>query len=329
MLPRVRAELSGINSLIELTDFYHLAGRLESLKRGVDFVFRDIKWRDLIKNLLTPRSMSRALGSNYLSWKFFLDPFAADVQAVMHALGSIEKRIMRLLKESESVRLRHYAKVFNEFDPVEPIEYVGDVFHDPDIARVAVTRFVHYEPTKFHAEIQYTYRYAAFQVEFAQLLGLLDAFGINLNPATIWRAIPFSFVIDWVVNVGRWLDRLKLRNMEPTLNISRYLWSVSRARRIDCTISRSSANYPPRATAYVPFRGIPLPTVNESSYGRFTTMPDRTSIETSSLDSEEFRLGVALALVQGRRRTRSQSRLRLENAVRKHNAPATSKLKRS
>jgi hypothetical protein len=185
------------------------------------------------------------------------------------------------------------------------------VFHGPDLTRIEVRRIVSSFPSEFHAEIEYTYKYAQFQVEFAQLLGLLDAFGINLNPATIWRAIPFSFIVDWVINVGRWLDRLKLRNMEPAINIRRYCWSIKRSRRIDCTIGRFSANYSPNSSVFAPDHSIPLPSVSETSYGRWITLPDRTSIESSSLDSEEFTLGAALLLSRRRSRSRRDARNRI------------------
>jgi hypothetical protein len=321
MLPRIRSELSGINSLIELADFKHLPATLARMSnvigRTLSGQFSHL--RELYNAYGTLGNMAKGLGSNYLQWKFFLAPFISDVQAVMLALNTTHKRILRLLASAEKEQHRHYSRVFKEFDDVEPTQFSGTIFHGPDLTRVEVRRVVTSFPSQFHAEIEYTYRYSAFQVEFAQLLGLLDAFGINLNPAVIWRAIPFSFIVDWVVNVGRWLDRLKLRNMEPVINIRRYCWSVKRIRRLDCSISRSSANYPPSAGVYAPANSIPLPTVSEVSYGRWTTLPDRTSIESSSLDSEEFRLGTALLISRGRNRTRRNARQRIAKVTkRKH-----------
>jgi hypothetical protein len=321
MLPRIRSELSGVNSLIELADFKHfpatLARMSEVVGKTLSGQFGHL--RDLYKAYGTLGNIGKEVGGNFLQWKFFLAPFISDVQAVMRALQSTHNRVMRLLVGSEKEQHRHYSRVFKEFDSVDPTQFAGNVFHGPDITRVEVRRVVTSFPSEFHAEIEYTYRYSQFQVEFAQLLGLLDAFGINLNPATIWRAIPFSFIIDWVISVGLWLDRLKLRNMEPAINIRRYCWSVKRSRRIDCSISRYSANYPVNSAAYAPNYSTPLPTVSEVSYGRWTTLPDRTSISTSSLDSEEFRLGTALLLSRGRFRTRRDARNRITQVTkRKH-----------
>lgn len=321
LLPRIRAELSGVNSLIELKDFANLPHTLYRLTDTAGRVFTGqfAHLKSLYKQYGTLGNMAKEVGSHFLEWKFNLAPFIADVHSVMKALQVMHDRIIRLLQHSAKGQHRHYSRWFSEFEVPPERRYFGTVFHGPDIMLVSVNRQVHYEPSKFHAEIDYTYGYGRFQTEFAQLLGLLDAFGINLNPATIWRAIPFSFLVDWVVDVGRWFDRLKLRNMEPTLNIRRYLWSVTRSRRIDCQISRSSSNYPPNAYVFTPTGGIPLPTVTETSYGRWTTLPDRTSISSSKLDSEEFTLGVALALSMRRRQTRRNSRRRIAQVTnRKH-----------
>jgi hypothetical protein len=313
MLPRIRAELSGVNSLIELTDFLHFPAALARMSnvigKSLSGEFRHL--RSLYNNYGTLGNMAKELGGNFLQWKFFIQPFISDVQSVMKALQGTHDRILRLLRASEKGQLRHYSRVFNEFDKVDPTVFAGTIFHGPDLTRIEVNRTVSMAPSEFHAEIDYTYSYSQFQVEFAQLLGLLDAFGVNLNPATIWRAIPFSFVVDWFVNVGRWLDRLKLRNMEPVINIRRYCWSIKRSRRIDCRISRFSANYPPSGAAFAPNLSTYLPSLYETSFGRWTTMPDRTSIESSSLDSEEFKLGTALLLSRRRVRSRSNARSRI------------------
>lgn len=312
MLPYIRAELSGINSLIELRDFADLPHALNRMAQ-VSGRLLSGQWahlRELYRDWGTLRNMSKEVGSNLLQWKFFLAPFISDVRAVMHSLETMHERIIAMLKSSEKVQRRHYGRKFKEYEDVDPMEFSGNVWNDPDNTHVVVRRLVLQEPSKFHAEIEYTFGYSSFQVEYAQLLGLLDAFGVNLNPATIWRAIPFSFIIDWVVSVGRWLDRLKLRNMAPTLNIHRYCWSIARERRIDCTITRSSANYPPNPSVYAPSGSTPLPPIVEKSYGRFLDVPDRASISTSKLDSQEFTLGVALTLSQMRRRNRRLARLR-------------------
>jgi hypothetical protein len=39
----------------------------------------------------------------------------------------------------------------------------------------------------------------------------LDLFGANLNPAIVWNAIPFSFVVDWFLKVGDYFDKMEVQ----------------------------------------------------------------------------------------------------------------------
>lgn len=307
MLPRVRAELSGINSLIELKDFSHFPATLSRIAHGCDHLAR-LQFKVLRESAsrLGWRGLLKQSAGDFLEWKFNVAPFISDVKAVMHSLETCKARIFRLLKAQAVPQHRHYSRSFREFPYLTDETQVKTVFIDPDILSTSVRRVSRTDESKFHAEVEYLYVYSAFQVEFAQLLGLLDMVGVNLNPATIWRAIPYTWLIDFVVHVGRWLDRLKLRNMDPTLRVDRYLWSILRRRRTDCLLVRQS-NYPPNANVFVPGSTV-MPTVQETSYGRFTTLPDMTSFTTSEVTSDEFTLASALAISRMRRTARSRIR---------------------
>jgi len=53
---------------------------------------------------------------------------------------------------------------------------------------------------------------------------LLDSFGIELNPRILWDAIPFSFVVDWFLDVGSVIGRYRIDAMElPIQYVDSYL----------------------------------------------------------------------------------------------------------
>lgn len=138
------------------------------------------------------------------------------------------------------------------------------------------------------------------------MLAYLDAFGVNLNPAIIWNAIPWSFVVDWLLGVSRWLDNNKIAFMEPQINIHRYLWSISRRRTI--LVQRRTACLPKAgATNKVLSDVVPLPKVTETAYRRDISLPSASSIISSGLSLGEFSLAAALVVS---RRSRRSHRLR-------------------
>jgi hypothetical protein len=130
------------------------------------------------------------------------------------------------------------------------------------------------------------------------LLSHLDYLGINLNPAIIWNAIPWSFVVDWVAGVGPYLDQLRVENMAPQINIRRALWSVSRKRVI--TVSKGTRVSNP--TYHTLLTRNRLPAVTQTAYRRQLFMPSISSIQSSGLTPKEFSLGAALVIAQRARR---------------------------
>lgn len=54
--------------------------------------------------------------------------------------------------------------------------------------------------------------------------GMLDTLGFELNPRIIWDKIPFTFIIDWFIGIGAWLERFKLDTFElPIKYVDSYI----------------------------------------------------------------------------------------------------------
>jgi hypothetical protein len=115
------------------------------------------------------------------------------------------------------------------------------------------------------------------------MAALLDVLGVNLNPQIIWNALPWSFVVDWVIRVNKWLDNFKVSNLEPTTYIHQYCWSSKVEREILLSIG---------------FPGVlDVQRITESAYRRQVTVPDYVRIiELSGLSLKEFSLAAALGL---------------------------------
>jgi hypothetical protein len=68
-----------------------------------------------------------------------------------------------------------------------------------------------------------------------ELRALLDAFGVMWDPAIIWNAIPFSFVLDWIWDVSEWLGKWARPNLPVQLRIMDFyiLWKYSGHARVE------------------------------------------------------------------------------------------------
>lgn len=98
-----------------------------------------------------------------------------------------------------------------------------------------------YRP-RYHATIDYTYSlpdYKSFKSMRRTLRGFLDAFGVKFDPSIIWNAIPFSFVVDWVVDVGGWLRQFSTNDLGLQVVVHSASHSVKYAQ-----VSQSTARFP-------------------------------------------------------------------------------------
>jgi len=295
MLPYIKANLSIINSLIELKDFRTLPRTLRSLDKF------------LVRTRRTLRQYFHATADSYLQAQFNIIPLLSDISGIHAALLKTADRIYNLVSRAGRVQNRHWAYTFQELstnlnDSTSYIIMPGYVPGLHEITSTVARRLVYSKPTVFHAEIRYNYCYSGFQVAHARLLGLLDAIGANLNPSIIWNAIPWTFVVDWVIGVSRWLDQWKHYALEPQINILSYLWSVKRERTVLLSTENRSPDdvifgeyyYPQR----FPILSNPLPGVHETSYRRDVSIPTMSSILSSGLTLKEVSLGAALVVTR-------------------------------
>jgi len=302
MLPLIRSDLSLINSIYELKDFvslkHHVRGSVQEVRKASVWLLNAMRGSGSLSRPLS--ALVRLVAGNYLQYKFNFAPLVSDIRAIYKALKTCERRINDLIARTGRPQSKHFAFVWNELGDVEPQDLTVSAWdHYPNVpVTLKFSRVVVNVPTTFHAQIQYNFNYTAYQVEHARLLGLLDILGVNLNPRIIWNAIPWSFVVDWVLGVNRFLDQFAIANMKPQINIHRYLWSVKRERRI--YVSRRSS-WTDLLNPSIDTTVVPLPVITETAYRRSVGVPQASSIISSGINSQEFTLGSALILSRRRK----------------------------
>jgi hypothetical protein len=307
MLPRIKAELSSVNSTIELKDFASLEGTIRNIDKLQVGLLRKKRAFKNIAHIL------RVAADVYLQAKFNILPLISDVNGVYRSLANIEKRINALVSRAGKLQVKHFRVPLTDLRGSQESESgrtVGSfrrIGGEADLSSYSTAdneRTVQVDASEFHAQIQFNYHYSVYQLEHARVLALLDAWGLNINPQIIWNAIPWSFVVDWLVGVGQWLGTTRIGHMDPQINIMQYLWSVRRSRRITVTSRITSRLYYPDTgdATTAPLEGITHPVVFESAYRRQSGLPSVSLLTTSGLNSTEFTLGAALAITRRRHR---------------------------
>jgi len=306
MLPKIRGELSLINSILELKDFASLPRTLHNLYTTGKHLLQ--------RGNMVLRRILHSTADSYLQAEFNILPLISDITGIYQAVSRTERRMNDLISREGRIRVSHFRRVlddggYSEDDyELDSPAWSMQTYNDFGVVipRTCWTstrsrREVYTQPSVFHAQLQYNYNYTAYQREHARLLSLLDALGVNFNPAIIWNAIPWSFVVDWVVGVSRWLNDQRIGNMDPQINMLQYLWSIKRERRVGITTKLSSPIFYGYSQPTYPISMIYRPWFTETSYRRSCGLPGSSSFVTSGLSLKEFSLGAALVVCQARR----------------------------
>jgi hypothetical protein len=201
-LPKFKNRMSLINFLIELKDLRRLAQQA-----------RDI--RDYLARTKTPKW--RELPNYHLATEFGYLPFIRDLLACARAIGEVRRKAKELIKNQHRVISGNYRKTLPNVLYTNEIAFGDQVFIGPDPTdgttgpMFAFTEGGSETIAIRNRRVTFTVRYSYwipnltdFQVE---MRGYLAALGVEWNPKILWDALPFSFLIDWAIDVGDWLER--------------------------------------------------------------------------------------------------------------------------
>lgn len=283
MLPGIRAtnNVSLINSLIELKDFGSLPRTLKRVRDVLPTVRRFFKKKQTIKDTL--RTLTHTASDAYLQTQFNILPLLSDITAVMQSIKTFRRQLRELVSRANKPQKRFYKHTFGDpyVDKIEQTSCSLDTVNCVG-ARHLSGRTTTYLTRQFNATLEYSYTLPSWISEDSLAEALLDSLGVTLNPKIIWNAIPWSFVVDWVVNVNSWLDQFKNRNIEPIVYIRGFCWSVHLERYVSTYSGHDSAD--------------PCVQMYEDAYIRVVD-PNAlySSFQTSGLNPKEFSLAAALA----------------------------------
>jgi hypothetical protein len=300
LLPGIRSKLSLPNSVYELKDFKSLPRTLQRIselqkKFVVDLLPRKRK-ADTLRRILR-RIVNRGGASSdaALQLQFNILPLLKDIASLQRSLVDTQKDVNKLLsnegkRRKSRIEISLQGLLNGRDDHSLPVGWTSQYGTTPDymIGLARAHRKVRYTVSRCVGEMEYSYTLSEWQRENAAINGLLDAIGVNLNPAILWNAIPWSFVVDWVLGVSQYLNRFSIPALHPTTVIHRWCFSIMFTRVI--TMSKDVCIH-----SLHPSYDVPVSTLRETVYKRSTATPDLyAAIQSSGLSLSEISLGAAL-----------------------------------
>jgi hypothetical protein len=200
---------------------HHILAYRKSLK-GIAKAFRKKSMKEIV----------RIISDEHLTWAFGILPLISDIQSIIKLCSTYKEILDKLYRGHQ--RTHVYTRV-----TLSPETYpLGGSLNEQVLGRyktVGGNWSVRYGvDLSYSAYLRYYLRAGdILRTPFGSFLGLLDLFGVQLDPGIIYDAIPFSFVVDWFTDLGDNIHALELPLIPVTMTV------VGAAHHVRLRISRS------------------------------------------------------------------------------------------
>lgn len=179
-----------------------------------------------IRSLFTRplRDISNAWLSSIYGWI----PFISDCRKIAKKLFELRTSVSQFVSESGRRKTFHYglkldpANVYGPgwltesseinltaYHAGDPLWYAKDLINEVNCVQQNQKTFSSF---RYGATMDFSYNIPDMGI-LTSLLAGLDKFGVNLSVSDLWEIIPFSFVVDWFINIGNWLSRFDFTNL--------------------------------------------------------------------------------------------------------------------
>jgi len=328
MKPKIPEAVSLLNFLNELKDFKSLIQfyrkMIDNWKRIVNSGTSKSKKRAILRDTFSSKTASEI----HLQYGLGLRPFVNDVLSMFELMNTFRKRFVDFFTRMGTLQIRHWHQDLSLADRrvlSGPIVTHGGTIVPPEAWSVVyeidrsswsftqdhVTPLV--TSCRYSATMIYIYECPQLAQRYKTLLVVLDSLGVNWDPSILWEAVPFSFVIDWFINVGDWMESNYQKTALPIrVNIVDFCHSLKIGWKYKGLLEvplASTVGQNEHGEFYIPNDAAPLPPFaverNGSYYIRRVETPRMTSPlqEGPGLDLSKFLTSMSLANTRRRPKT--------------------------
>ena len=162
-----------------------------------------------LKNAKVAFPKLKTLAGDHLAYSFGIKPLISDVKALVNTVSYMKDHVAWLRRnQGKIVPVRYNVDLSDDYRPSDFQVSKNTTYHTECIYRQFKAVL------SCHALV--TYEVSAIRDAELQLRALARRFGVDNPLAIIWENVPFSFVLDWVVDIGGFLGALAPKISVPT-----------------------------------------------------------------------------------------------------------------
>lgn len=171
-----------------------LKGARQPLRTLVDLATQVGRKRQLdMIGQYSVRQLFDDASAGWLTWRYGVRPLISDIKSAVAAYNAKRKLVYRHSKRPTASYSHAYAlplKLTTRGDRPETFSVGDSLLDQTERARYVVTT---------------DYEYESMGILLREDLGLL---GVEDAVKVAWELVPFSFVLDWFINVSQWLNAI-------------------------------------------------------------------------------------------------------------------------
>jgi hypothetical protein len=228
MSPKLDTGFSAPQFLVELIELKSLFSGIRSLFGILADLYGRIFYWGTIKDIT----------SSYLAHQFGLMPLIDDIKTMVRKYHTACRKVFDFIDNEGKVLTLHYEKKLQPTDLLVDTSALGPNDYQVDFPKsstqhpwyfardVVPTGFrltgkteIDVQDLEYHATMRFKYRLPNYGPAMKSFLASLDHWGVNLSISDIWEVVPFSFLVDWCFDIGKWLEGLDFENLPVQLDI--------------------------------------------------------------------------------------------------------------
>lgn len=285
----------------ELRLIYELMGKTTP---GVWSSLLNLKWTKLKKLSLSEMisrliTVGKVAPEHFLNWKFAVQPLLRDMAALNRAASTTKQQVDSLLARADPdvIHKTHWSTTLRPDElglPAETTVDSGIVSGGTGTGRHVVT-YEYPEGIKYTFTGRYSFSYPEETRRLAYELGALDGLGMTMSAANLWNAAPWTFVIDWFVRIGPWLETFTPHHLEPVVHFHGACHSLKHCFDT-CVWGTPYVPSLPTSYSYWGLEPRKMQSRKQSVYVRKSVVPFVSLPKTSDFSTMEKLLALALGL---------------------------------
>jgi hypothetical protein len=304
-----------------------------SASKGLqDVPYNDPRYKRPGGVLAMSKDIAKRLTGAHLEASFGIVPLIGDAVSMAVSLDNLSRKIEAIKRYSSKPQVRHFRRVLptsgglpedTSWKSLAPLQRSwptpfrtnsAGTSNRPTVLLERRARWI--KRPVYHATMRYIYTVPSMGETEERIATLLDNLGVRLDPSIVWNAIPYTFLVDWVVDVSGFLQSFARDNFPIQTTVTDFCHSLAYHSECECSAlvtSNSIGNYSPPGnwwgiTPPIARAGIYYGTRNY--YNRVRTVPDIHSITTKRLKLKQIALSGSLLmnkLLGGTHRTRTSA----------------------